>query len=197
MVDDENHKTSSKRDRKDYMRDYMRERRKRVRQQPAPTAPELHGPPAPPNLPRTDSPKAILQAHLNHVLTLWAETCMELARLKDADEMLQVIDSMSLEIKNLQAENKTLREASRTCQVEPPEPQEPPKPQEPGKTCNPQPSTEPPETCNPQPSTEPPETCNLQPSESQEPPKREVEPGFVDPDRRPTSAADPEASWMG
>ena len=191
MVDDEKHKNLSKWSKKDYMRDYMRERRKKARQQPAPGPQDLHGPIAPKNLPRTESAKAILQAHYEHVLNLWAETGKELARVTETDEIVNTLDSLILENKTLQAENKTLqaenktlREASKTCQVEP-KVQEPPKPQEPPKTCNPQPSTE------------PPEPCNLQPSEPQEPPKREVEPGFVDPDRRPTSADDPEASWMG
>ena len=181
MVDDEKHKNSSKRDRKDYMRRYMRERRKRTQVQLAPDPKDLHGPPAPQNLPRTESAKALLQAHYDHVLKLWAETGKELARVTETDEMLQVIDSLMLENKTLQAENKTLREASKTCQSEH-------KVQEP--------SQEPQETCNPQPSTEPPEPCNLQPSEPQEPPKREVEPGLVDPDRRPSPADDTPADWM-
>ena len=185
MVDDEKHKTLSKWSKKDYMRDYMRERRKKARQPPRP---DLHGPPAPPNLPRTDSPKAILKAHLNHVLNLWAETGKELARLKDADEMLQVIDSLTLEVKTLQAENKTLqaevknlREASKPCQSElkAPEP-----PQEPPKTCDLQPSEH----------LEPQEPQGLQPSEPPKPPKP-PEPGFVDPDRRPSGADDTEWAW--
>ena len=122
MVDDEKHKTSSKRDRKDYMRDYMRERRKKARQ-PTPPPPELHGPLVPPNLPRTDSPKAILKAHHDHILALWSETgkklarLEELARLKGVDEMQLVIDSLMLENKNLHEKVKNLQEASKTCQV--------------------------------------------------------------------------------
>ena len=136
MVDDEKHKTSSKRDRKDYMRRYMQERRKRTQVQPAPDPQDLHGPVAPANLPRTESIKAILQAHYAHVLTLFSETGKELATLKDADEMLLIIDSLTLENKNLQAEVENLREALQTCQGKPQEP----KPQEPLPTA-----TKPPE----------------------------------------------------
>ena len=159
MVDDEKHKTLSKRSRKDYMRRYMRERRKRVQPQPAPDPQNLHGPVAPPNLPRTESTKALLQAHYAHVLNLWAETGNELASLKDADEMLLVIDSLTLENKNLQGEVKHLQEALRTRQskVQEHKPQEPPA----------LPTT-----------TKP------------------LEPGLVDPDRRPSPADDTPGDWM-
>ena len=167
MVDDEKHKPLGKRDRKDYMRDYMRERRKRTQPQPAPLLTELHGPVAPPNLPRTGTAKAILQAHLDHVLTLFSETGKELATLKDADEMLLVIDSLTLENKNLQDEVKNLREALKTCQGNQQASQEALKPCQDSLQENLPPVT-------------------------QEPP----EPGFVDPDRRPSSADDPPAPWM-
>ena len=166
MVDDEKHKITSKRDRKDYMRHYMRERRKRTQPQPAPDPQDLHGPVAPPNLPRTESTKALLQAHYAHVLNLWAETGKELATLKDADEMLLIIDSLALENKNLQVENENLREALKTC---------PSKPQE-SET----------QALKPE---EPQLATNLQPSK---PP----EPGLVDPDRRPSPADDTPAPWM-
>ena len=167
MVDDEKHKITSKRDRKDYMRHYMRERRKKGQLQPAPDLQDLHGPVVPPGLTRTGTHKSILQAQLNHVLNLWAETGKELATLKDADEMLLIIDSLTLENKNLQDEVENLREALKTCQSE----HLSPKTQEPPKTQEHQPAT------------------NLQPSK---PP----EPGLVDPDRRPSSADDPPADWM-
>ena len=118
------------------MRRYMQERRKRTQVQPAPDPQDLHGPVAPANLPRTESIKAILQAHYAHVLTLFSETGKELATLKDADEMLLIIDSLTLENKNLQAEVENLREALQTCQGKPQEP----KPQEPLPTA-----TKPPE----------------------------------------------------
>ena len=156
MVDDEKHKITSKRDRKDYMRHYMRERRKRTQPQPAPGPQDLHGPVAPPNLPRTESTKALLQAHYAHVLNLWAETGKELATLKDADEMLLIIDSLTLENKDLQDEVKNLREALKTCQGKPQEPLPPPLPT----------------------TTKP------------------LEPGLVDPDRRPSPADDTPAPWM-
>ena len=161
MVDDEKHKTLSKRDRKDYMRRYMRERRKRTQPQPAPNPQDLHGPVAPPNLPRTESTKALLQAHYAHVLNLWAETGNELASLKDADEMLLVIDSLTLENKNLQDEVKNLQEALRTRQskVQEPKPQEPQEPPALPATTKP------------------------------------LEPGLVDPDRRPSPADDTEPEW--
>ena len=165
MVDDEKHTTLGKWSKKDYMRDYMRERRKKARLQPAPLLTDLHGPVAPPNLPRTGTAKALLQAHYAHVLNLFSETGKELATLKDADEMLLIIESLTLENKHLKIEVKNLREALKTCQGKPQEPetQEPPKTQEPQET--------------------------LQPSK---PP----EPGFVDPDRRPSPADDTPASWM-
>ena len=171
MVDDENHKTLSKWSKKDYMREYMRERRKKARQQPAPSPrTDLHGPPAPPNLPRTTRPSkvAILQAHYAHVLSLWAETGKELASLTDTDEMVNTLESLMLENRNLREELdtqrdevKTLQEALKTCQSEPQEPQE-----------------------SLQPSTQ-----DLQPSE---PPQ----PGLVDPNRRPSPADDTPADWM-
>ena len=165
MVDDEKHTTLGKWSKKDYMREYMRERRKKARLQPAPLLADLHGPIAPPNLPRTGTAKAILQAHYAHVLNLWAETGKELATLKDADEMLLIIESLTLENKNLQVENENLREALKTCQGKPQEPetQEPPKAQAPQET--------------------------LQPS-------KPLEPGLVDPDRRPSPADDTPAPWM-
>ena len=167
MVDDEKHTTLGKWSKKDYMRDYMRERRKKARRQPAPLLTDLHGPVAPPNLPRTGTAKALLQAHYAHVLNLFSETGKELATLKETDEMVNTLESLMLENKHLKDEVKNLREALKTCQGKPQEPetQEPPKPQE------------------PQPATD------LQPSK---PP----EPGLVDPDRRPSPADDTPASWM-
>ena len=171
MVDDEKHKITSKRDRKDYMRHYMRERRKRTQPQPAPGPQDLHGPVAPPNLPRTESTKALLQAHYAHVLNLWAETGKELATLKDADEMLLIIDSLTLENKHLQDEIKNLREALKTCQGKPQEPETQALKTQALKLEEPQPAT------------------NLQPS-------KPLEPGLVDPDRRPSPADDTLADWM-
>ena len=167
MVDDEKHTTLGKWSKKDYMREYMRERRKKARQQPAPLLTDLHGPVAPPNLPRTGTAKAILQAHLDHVLTLFSETGKELATLKDADEMLLVIDSLTLENKNLQDEVKNLREALKTCQGNQQAPQEALKPCQDSLQENLPPVTQEPR-----------------------------EPGLVDPDRRPSSADDPPAPWM-
>ena len=123
MVDDEKHTTLGKWSKKDYMREYMRERRKKARPQPAPLLTNLHGPIAPPNLPRTGTAKAILQAHYAHVLNRWAETGKELATLKDTDEMVLIIDSLTLENKHLQDEVKNLREALKTCQGKPQEPE--------------------------------------------------------------------------
>ena len=167
MVDDEKHTTLGKWSKKDYMRDYMRERRKKARLQPAPLLTDLHGPVAPPNLPRTGTAKALLQAHYAHVLNLWAETGNELATLKDADEMLLIIDSLTLENKNLQDEVKNLREALKTC---------------PGKQ---EPETQALKLEEHQLAT------NLPPT-IQEP----LEPGLVDPDRRPSPADDTPADWM-
>ena len=127
------------------MRHYMRERRKRTQPQPAPGPQDLHGPAVPKNLPRTESAKAILQAHYAHVLNLWAETGKELAHVTDTDEMVNTLDSLTLENKNLQDEVKNLREALKTCQGKPQEPetQEPPKAQEPQETLQPSKPLEP------------------------------------------------------
>ena len=146
MVNDEKHKITSKRDRKDYMRHYMRERRKKVQPQPAPDPQTLHGPVAPQNLPRTESAKALLQAHYAHVLNLWAETGKELAHVTETDEMVSTLESLMLENKYLKVEVENLREALKTCPgkqepetqaLKPQEPLPPPlptttKPPEPG-----------------------------------------------------------------
>ena len=145
MVDDEKHKITSKRDRKDYMRHYMRERRKRTQPQPAPDPQDLHGPVAPANLPRTESTKAILQAHYAHVLNLWAETGKELATLKDTDEMVNTLESLMQENSHLKVENENLREALKTCpsKSQEPETQEPSKTQAPQETLQPSKPLEP------------------------------------------------------
>ena len=166
MVDDEKHKIASKRDRKDYMRHYMRERRKRTQPQPAPDPQNLHGPVAPKNLPRTESTKALLQAHYAHVLNLWAETGKELAHVTDTDEIVNTLESLMLENKNLKVENENLREALKACQSKPQEPETQALKHE-----------------------EPQLATNLQPS-------KPLEPGFVDPDRRPSPADDTPADWM-
>ena len=170
MVDDEKHTTLGKWSKKDYMRDYMRERRKKARLQPAPLLTNLHGPVAPPNLPRTGTPKALLQAHYAHVLNLWAETGKELAHVTDTDEMVNTLESLVLENKNLQDEVKNLREALKTCQGKPQEPETQALKPQALKLEEPQLAT------------------NLQPSK---PPEL----GFVDPDRRPSSADEPEPEW--
>ncbi len=178
MVDDEKPKIASKRDRKGYMRHYMRERRKRTQPQPAPDLQDLHGPVAPKNLPRTESAKALLQAHYAHVLNLWAETGKELATLKDADEVLLIIESLTLENTNLKVEVENLREALKTCSSKPQEPEtQAPKAQEPPKAQESQLATD------------------LQPSPDLQP-STPLEPGLVDPDRRPSPADDTPADWM-
>ncbi len=176
MVDDEKHTTLGKWSKKDYMREYMRERRKKARQQPAPDPQDMHGPVAPPNLPRTGTAKAILQAHYAHVLNLWAETGKELAHVTETDEMVNTLESLMLENKSLRVEVENLREALKTCQSEPQEPTDlqptdlQPKAQESKLATDLQPPT-PPESATP------------------------LEPGFVDPDRRPSSADEPEPEW--
>ena len=145
MVDDEKHTTLGKWSKKDYMREYMRERRKKTRQQPAPLPTDLHGPVAPPNLPRTGTAKAILQAHYAHVLNLWAETGKELAHVTDTDEMVNTLESLMQENSHLKVENENLREALKTCPSKPQEPetQETPKAQEPQETLQPSKPQEP------------------------------------------------------
>ena len=168
MVDEEKHTTLGKWSKKDYMRDYMRERRKKARLQPAPLPTDLHGPVAPVNLPRTESAKALLQAHYDHVLNLWAETGKELARITDTDEIVNTLESLMLENKHLKVENENLREALKTCSSEP---QEPPKALEPPKAQESKLATD-------------------------LPPSKPPEPGLVDPDRRPSPADDTPADWM-
>ena len=144
MVDDEKHTTLGKWSKKDYMRDYMRERRKKARLQPAPLLTDLHGPVAPQNLPRTESAKAILQAHYAHVLNLWAETGKELAHVTDTDEMVNTLESLMLENKHLKVENENLREALKTCPGKPQEPEtQALKPEEPQETLPPSKPPEP------------------------------------------------------
>ena len=130
---------------REYMREYMRARRRNPQRYSSPRPQNLHGPVAPANLPRTESAKALLQAHYAHVLNLWAETGQELATLKDADEMLLILDSLTLENKHLQDEVKNLREALKTCSVKPQEPetQEPSKTQAPQETLQPSKPPEP------------------------------------------------------
>ena len=171
MVDDEKHTTLGKWSKKDYMRDYMRERRKKARLQPAPLPTDLHGPVAPQNLPRTESTKALLQAHYAHVLNLWAETGKELAHVTDTDEMVNTLESLMQENSHLKVENENLREALKTCQGKPQEPETQVLKTQALKLEEPQLAT------------------NLQPS-------KPLEPGLVDPDRRPSPADDTPAPWM-
>ena len=145
MVDDEKHTTLGKWSKKDYMREYMRERRKKARQ-PAPSPHvNLHGPVAPPNLPRTGTAKALLQVHYAHVLNLFSETGKELATLKETDEMVNTLESLMQENSHLKVENENLREALKTCPGKPQEPetQEPPKTQAPQETLQPSKPLEP------------------------------------------------------
>ena len=192
MVDDEKHTTLGKWSKKDYMREYMRERRKKARQQPAPSPrPDLHGPVAPPSLPRTGSTKALLQAHYAHVLNRWAETGKELAavsyQLDTANQELATlkgqidlpIDTQLLqeelklrqdelnaqrdEVKTLREELKYLRDEIKTLR-------------EAKKT----------QVLKPQEPLPPPLPTTTKPPE----------PGLVDPDRRPSPADDTPAPWM-
>ena len=167
MVDDEKHTTLGKWSKKDYMREYMRERRKKARQQPAPSPrADLHGPVAPPNLPRTESAKALLQAHYAHVLTLFSETGKELASLTETDEIVSTLESLVLENKHLKVEVENLREALKTCQSKPQEPET--------------------QVLKPQEPLPPPLPTATKPPEA----------GLVDPDRRPSPADDTPADWM-
>ena len=188
MVDDEKHTTLGKWSKKDYMREYMRERRKKARQQPAPSPrADLHGPVAPQNLPRTESTKALLQAHYAHVLTLFSETGHELAtvsnQLATANQELATlkgqidlpIDTQLLqeelklrqdeinaqreEVKNLREELKHLRDEVKTLR-------------------------------------EAKKTQVLKPQEPLSTAAKPPEPGLVDPDRRPSPADDTPAPWM-
>ena len=172
---------------REYMREYMRARRRNPQRYSSPRPQNLHGPVAPPNLPRTESVKALLQAHLDHVLTLFSETGHELAtvsnQLATANQELATlkgqidlpIDTQLLqeelklrqdeinaqreEVKNLREELKHLRDEVKTLREA--KKTQVLKPQEPLPTT-----------------TKPPE------------------PGLVDPDRRPSPADDTPAPWM-
>ena len=176
---------------REYMREYMRTRRRSSRIQPSPRPQNLHGPVAPANLPRTDSAKALLQAHYAHVLTLFSETGKELAttnqQLATTNQELATlkgqidmpIDTQLLqeelklrqdeinaqreEVKNLREELKHLRDEVKTLR-------------EAKKT----------QVFKAQEPLPPPIPAATKPPE----------PGFVDPDRRPSSADDPPADWM-
>ena len=176
---------------REYMREYMRARRRNPQRYSSPRPQNLHGPVAPANLPRTESIKALLQAHYAHVLNLWAETGKELAavshKLATANQELATlkglndlpIDTQLLqeelklrqdeinaqreEVKNLREELKHLRDEVKTLREA--QKTQVLKPQEP-KPQEPLPTA-----------TKP------------------LDPGFVDPDRRPSSADEPEPEW--
>lgn len=176
---------------REYMREYMRARRRSPQRQPNPRPQNLHGPVAPANLPRTESAKALLQAHYAHALTLFSETGHELAavsyKLAAANQELATlkgqntlpIDTQLLqeelklrqdeinaqreEVKNLREEIKHLRDEIKTLR----------------------------------------EASKIQVLKIQEPlppplptAAKPPEPGFVDPDRRPSPADDTPADWM-
>ena len=176
---------------REYMREYMRARRRSSRIQPSLRPQNLYGPVAPANLPRTDSVKALLQAHYAHVLNLFSETGHELAavsyQLATANQELATlkgqidlpIDTQLLqeelklrqdeinaqreEVKNLREELKHLRDEVKTLR----------------------------------------ESSKIQVLKAQEnlPPPlptttKPLEPGLVDPDRRPSPADDTPAPWM-
>lgn len=176
---------------REYMREYMRARRRSPQRYSNPRPQNLHGPVAPANLPRTDSKKAILKAHLDHVLTLFSETGHELAavsyQLATTSQELAVlkgqndlpIDTQLLqeelklrqdeinaqreEVRNLREEIKHLRAEVKTLR-------------EASKT----------QALKVQEPLPPPLPTTTKPPE----------PGFVDPDRRPSPADDTPADWM-
>ena len=176
---------------REYMREYMRSRRRSPQRYSSPRPQNLHGPVAPPNLPRTESAKALLQAHYAHVLTLFSETGHELAtisyQLATANQELATlkgqndlpIDTQLLqeelklrqdeinaqreEVKNLREELKHLREEVKNLR-------------ESQKT----------QVLKVQEPLPPPSPAATKPPEA----------GFVDPARRPSLADDTPADWM-
>ena len=192
---DENLHTDVLKARKEYKREYMREymrARRRSPQKPSSSRPtNLHGPVAPANLPRTESAKALLQAHYAHVLNLWAETGHELAavsyQLATANQELATLKGQNTlptdtqllqeelqlrqdelnaqrdEVKTLREELKYLRDEVKNLR-------------EASKT----------QVLKVQEPLPPPLPAATQP----------LEPGLVDPDRRPSPADDTPADWM-
>ena len=176
---------------REYMREYMRARRRNPQRYSSPRPQNLHGPVAPQNLPRTESTKALLQAHYAHVLTLFSETGHELAtvsyQLATANQELATlkgqndlpIDTQLLqeELKLRQDELNTQREEVKTLREELKYLRDEVKNLREAK-----------------------KTQVLKPQEPLPPPlpttTKQPEPGLVDPDRRPSSADDPPASWM-
>ena len=176
---------------REYMREYMRARRRNPQRYSSPRPQNLHGPIAPANLPRTESVKALLQAHYVHVLALFSETGRELAsvsqKLAAANQELATlkgqndlpIDTQLLqeelklrqdeinaqreEVKNLREELKHMRDEVKTLR-------------EAKKT----------QVLKPQEPLPPPLPTTTKPPE----------PGLVDPDRRPSPADDTPAAWM-
>ena len=175
---------------REYMREYMRARRRSSRIQPSHRPQSLHGPVAPANLPTTDSKKALLQAHYAHVLNLWAETGKELTtanqKLAAANQQLATlkgqqalpIDTQLLqeELKLRQDELNTQREEVKTLR------EELKYLREEVKTLR--------------------EASKTQVLKAQEPlpplpaTTKPLEPGLVDPDRRPSPADDTPGDWM-
>ena len=176
---------------REYMREYMRARRRNPQRYSSPRPQNLHGPIAPANLPRTESAKALLQAHLDHVLTLFSETGHELAavscKLATANQELATlkgqidlpIDTQLLqeELKLRQDELNTQREEVKTLREELKYLRD--------------------EVKNLR------EASKIQVLKAQEPlppplptTTKPPEPGFVDPNRRPSSADDTPAEWM-
>ena len=173
---------------REYMREYMRARRRNPQRYSSPRPQNLHGPAAPQNLPRIESVKALYRAHYAHVLTLFSETGHELAtasyQLAAANQELATlkgqndlpIDTQLLqeelklrqdEINAQREEVKTLREELKHLRDE-------------IKTLR--------------------EASKAQVLKPQELPPlptatRPLEPGLVDPDRRPSSADEPEPEW--
>ena len=176
---------------REYMREYMRARRRSPQRYSNPRPQNLHGPVAPANLPRTESVKALLQAHYAHVLTLFSETGHELATVSNQlattnqelatlkgqidlpidTQLLQEelklrqdeLNTQREEVKNLREELKHLRDEVKNLR-------------EASKT----------QALKVQEPLPPPLPTTTKPPE----------PGLVDPDRRPSPADDTPAPWM-
>ena len=186
---------------REYMREYMRARRRNPQRYSSPRPQNLHGPVTPANLPRTESTKALLQAHYAHVLTLFSETGHELAtasyqlaaanqelatlkrqidtqllqeelklRQDEINAQREEVKNLREELKHLRDEVKTLREELKHLRAEVKNLREASKTQV-LKVQEPLP---------------PPLPTTTKP----------LEPGLVDPDRRPSPADDTPADWM-
>ena len=177
---------------REYMREYMRARRRSPQRYSNPRPQNLHGPAAPENLPRTESAKALLQAHYVHVLALFSETGRELAsvshKLAAANQELATLkgqNDLPIDTQLLQEELKLHQDEINAQREE-------------VKNLREELNAQREEVKNLREATKT-QVLKVQEPKPQEPlptTTKPLEPGLVDPDRRPSPADDTPASWM-